>query len=117
MSDSGIAAAPTQEEREARFLALAALDRLLAVAPPCTAQEAMEAMRRTVALRDLLVARRRAEGAAPALEARLACVNAVLSLTWSGAVPVTGFRRARLEKARDALATQAGGDGARDGAA
>jgi hypothetical protein len=91
-------------EPEARRAALAALDRLLAVSPPCTAQEAMEAVRRTVALRDLLVARRRAGAPLPELEARLTCANAVLSLTWSGAVPVTGFRRQRLEKARDALA-------------
>jgi hypothetical protein len=96
-------------EDEARRAALAALDRLLAHAPPCTAQEAMEAVRCTVALRDLLVARWRAGEAAPGLEARLACANGVVSLTWSGVVPVSGFRRRRLETARDALAAQAGG--------
>ena len=92
------------EEQEARRATLAALDRLLAHAPPCTAQEAMEAVRHAVALRDLLVARRRAGDASPGLEARLACANGVLGLTWSGAVPVSGFRRQRLEKAREALA-------------
>ncbi len=102
------AAAPSQEERRARREALAAIDRLLAEAPPCTAQEAVEAMRRAVALRDLLVARRRAEGPSPALDQRLALANAALSLTWSGAVPVTGFRRGRLEKARGALAAEEG---------
>ena len=84
--------------------ALAALDRLIAVAPPCTVEEAMEALKRIVALRDGQVAQRRREGAAPALDARLACTNAVLSLAWSGAVPIAGFRRERLENARAALA-------------
>lgn len=99
-----VPAAAAPAEGEARRAALAALDRLLAVSPPCTAQEAMDAVRRVVALRDLLVARRRTDGAAPGFDARLARANAVLGLTWSGAVPVTGFRRGRLEKARDALA-------------
>jgi hypothetical protein len=94
----------TAEEQAARRAALAALDRLLAVSPPCTAQEAMEAMRRAVALRDLLVARRRAGDTSPGLAARLACANGVLGLTWSGAVPVSGFHRQRLERAREALA-------------
>lgn len=92
-----------QEEREARYRATMALDRLLANAPPCTAQEAIEAIRHVVTLRDGLVAQRRLTGAAPGLDHRLAEANAVLSLTWSGVVPVTGFRRQRLEKARAAL--------------
>jgi hypothetical protein len=92
------------EEAEARRAALAALDRLIAVSPPCTVDEAMEALRRMVALRDGLVARQRAAGTTPAIAVRLACVNAVLSLTWSGAVPIMGFRRERLEQARAALA-------------
>jgi hypothetical protein len=92
-----------QEEREARYLATIALDRLLAIAPPCTAQEAMDAMRQVVALRDGLVAQRRRAGGSPELDRRLTEANAVLSLTWSGVVPVTGFRRKRLEKARAAL--------------
>lgn len=86
--------------------ALAALDRLLADAPPCSAQEGMEAVRACVALRDALVARRRAEGASEALDRRLKLANGVLGLTWSGVVPVSGFRRARLEKARAALAEE-----------
>ena len=90
-------------EEAARRTALASLDRLIAEAPPVTVEEAMQALKDVVALRDLLVAERRAEGATPARDARLACVNAVLSLTWSGAVPIMGFRRERLEKARAAL--------------
>jgi hypothetical protein len=92
-----------QEEREARYLATMALDRLLADAPPCTAQEAVEAIRQVVALRDGLVAQRRQAGASAELDRRLTETNAVLSLTWSGVVPVTGFRRQRLQKARAAL--------------
>lgn len=108
-----MSAAPQEEEVRARQRSLRALDRLLAVSPPCTAQEAMEAMRCATALRDLLVARRRAGDASPALEARLACANGVVSLTWSGAVPVTGFRRERLAKARAALAALDGDAGGR----
>lgn len=92
------------EERALRQRTLAALDWLIADSPPCTAQEAMEAMRCATDLRDLLVARRRAGDASPGLAARLACANGVVSLTWSGALPVSGFRRERLEKARAALA-------------
>lgn len=98
---------PTQEERQARHLARLALDRLLAEAPPCTAQGAMEAVAQSVAWRDLIVARRRAEGPSTALDGRLALANGVLGLTWSGVVPVTGFRKGRLIKARDALAADA----------
>lgn len=104
--------AALQEEGQVRQRTLRALDRLLAVSPPCTAQEAIETMRCATALRDLLVARRRAGEDSPALEARLACVNGVVSLTWSGAVPVTGFRRERLERVRAALAAL---DGDEDG--
>jgi hypothetical protein len=94
------------DEREARRAALAAVDRLLADAPPCTAEEAVEGLRRVVAWRDRLVAARRAAeaSAAPDLDRRLAVANGVLSLTWSGVVPVAGFRRKRLEAARRALA-------------
>jgi hypothetical protein len=94
-------------EAEARRAMLAALDRLLAQAPPCSAQEGMDAVRCSVAWRDLLVARRRAEADAPGIERRLALANGVLGLTWSGVVPVSGFRRARLEKARAAVAAEA----------
>lgn len=87
----------------ARRAALGALDRLLADAPPCTAQEGMDAVRRSVAWRDALAALRRAEGASPALDRELALANGVLGLTWSGVVPVSGFRRERLAKARQAL--------------
>lgn len=98
----------TQEERQARHLARLSIDRVLAEAPPATAQEGMDAVALTVAWRDLLVARRRAEGASEALDGRLALANGVLALTWSGAVPVTGFRKERLVKARAALADAAG---------
>lgn len=89
------------EERCARDAALAALDRLLAEAPPCTVDDAIHALRCVVALRDGLVTNRR-RGGSP--DRHLAAVNAVLSLTWSGAVPMVGFRRKRLVTARDALA-------------
>ncbi|MGG5886602.1 hypothetical protein ACLF3G_05630 [Falsiroseomonas sp. HC035] len=91
-------------EASARRVALAALDRLIAVAPPSTVEEAMHALKSVVALRDLQVARRRADGASADLDRRLACTNAVLSLTWSGAVPIMGFRTERLQEARAALA-------------
>lgn len=92
-----------------RRAALAALDRLLADTPPCTAQEGMDAVRCGVAWRDALVRRRRQDGASPDLDRELALANGVLGLTWSGVVPVTGFRRGRLEKARDALRAGPGG--------
>jgi hypothetical protein len=91
-------------EGAARQAALAALDRLIAVAPPSTVEEAMHALKSVVALRDLQVARRRADGATVELDRRLACTNAVLSLTWSGAVPIMGFWTERLHEARNALA-------------
>jgi hypothetical protein len=92
-----------------RHAALAALERLLADAPPCTAQEGMDAVRCSVAWRDALVRRRRQDGPSPALDRELALANGVLGLTWSGVVPVTGFRRGRLEKAREALRAAPGG--------
>lgn len=91
-----------QDER-ARREALAALERLLAASPPCTAEEATEALRRVVALRDRLTARRRHQSASPDLDRKLARVNAALSLVWSGAVPIVGFRRKHLREACDAL--------------
>jgi hypothetical protein len=92
------------EAAQARRDALAALERLMADAPPSTAEEALDALRRVVELRDHLTARRRREGGSAALDQRLARVNAVLSLVWSGAVPVVGFRRKHLEQAHAALA-------------
>lgn len=89
------------EERAARDTALAALDRLLADAPPCTVEDATKALRCVVALRDGLTA---ARGRGAGGDRHLCAVNAVLSLTWSGAVPIAGFRRKRLEAARAALA-------------
>lgn len=102
-----MSAAGQEDEVAARLRneALEALDRLLGQTPPATVDDAIQAMRRIVALRDHLIARRREQGGSPALDARLACVNATLSLTWSGAVPIFGFRHERLEKAREALAT------------
>lgn len=93
------------EEAALREAALRSLDRLIAEAPPCTVDEAMEAMRRAVTLRDHLVARQRAGAEDPGLAARLACVNMTLSLTWSGAVPTEGFRKDLLKRARAALAS------------
>lgn len=98
----------TQQERQARHLACLAIDRVLAEAPPATAQEGMDAVAQAVAWRDMLVARRRAEGASVALDGRLALANGILALAWSGVVPVTGFRKERLLKARAALADAAG---------
>jgi hypothetical protein len=93
------------EEERARRDALAALDRLIADSPPCTVDEAMAALRAVVALRDrLTAARRRQDEVSPGLDRRLERVNAVLSLVWSGAVPIVGFRRRHLERARAALA-------------
>lgn len=92
------------EEEAPRREALEALDRLIADSPPCTVDEAMTALRRVVALRDRLAAKLDRNGRAPELERKLACVNTVLSLVWSGAVPIAGFRRKHLEEARAALA-------------
>lgn len=100
--------AVSQEERQARLLARLALERLVAEAPPATAQEGMDAVAQSITWRDLLVARRRAEGATAELDRRLALANGVLALTWSGVVPVTGFRKERLVKAREALLAEAG---------
>jgi hypothetical protein len=91
-------------EAEARAAALRALDRLLADTPPCSAQEGMDAVRCSVAWRDAVVARHRA---GEAVGQRLALANGVLGLTWSGVVPVSGFRRERLQKARAAIAAEA----------
>jgi hypothetical protein len=95
------------EAAQARRDALAALERLMADAPPSTAEEALEALRRVVELRDHLTAQRGREGGSRTLDERLARVNAVLSLVWSGAVPVVGFRRKHLEEAHAALAALA----------
>lgn len=92
------------QEEQARRDALAALERLIAESPPCTVDDAMTALRQVVALRDRLTERRRTQGASPGLERRLADVNAVLSLVWSGAVPIVGFRRKHLVEAHAALA-------------
>jgi hypothetical protein len=92
-------------EAQAQRDALAALERLLAASPPCTVGETTEALRRIAALRDRLTARRAEDGASPGLDRRLECVNAVLSLVWSGAVPIVGFRRKHLEQAHAALAS------------
>lgn len=94
-------------EAEACRAVMAALDRLLTDEPPCGAQQGMDAVRVCVAWRDALVARRRAEGASPGIERRLALANGVLGLTWSGVVPISGFRRERLAKARTALGAEA----------
>ena len=92
------------QEEPARRDALAALERLQGASPPCTAEEATEALRLIVALRDRLTARRRRDGASPGLDGKLARVNAALSLVWSGAVPIVGFRRKHLKEAHAALA-------------
>lgn len=86
---------PTAEDR-----ARAALDRLIAAAPPPDMDGARAAFEALVALRDGLVARRRTEGPSAALDAELARANAAVAFAWSGAMPVAGFRPGRLEKAR-----------------
>jgi hypothetical protein len=96
------------EEEKARRDALAALERLIADAPPCTVDEAMAALRSVVALRDRLTAARRGDDASPELDRKLERVNAVLSLVWSGAVPIVGFRRKHLVEAHAALAAAPG---------
>ncbi|RYJ04237.1 MAG: hypothetical protein EON47_01095 [Acetobacteraceae bacterium] len=80
--------------------AIAALDRLIAAAPPADLDGARQAFEAIVTLRDQLASRRRAgEAVAPAL----ARVNSALAMTWSGAIPVAGFRSGRLERAKALL--------------
>ncbi|HYF07162.1 MAG TPA: hypothetical protein VD970_06035 [Acetobacteraceae bacterium] len=80
--------------------ARAALDHLIAEPQPCTMEKAREAMEALVAWRDALAARRRA---GEAVEADLIRANAAIAFTWSAAIPVTGFKPGRLEKARAML--------------
>lgn len=80
--------------------AIAALDALIAAAPPCDLDGARQAFEALVTLRDGLAARHRA---GEAVAAPLARVNAALALTWSGALPVAGFRAGRLERAKALL--------------
>ena len=94
---------PTAEDRARADAARAALDRLIAAAPPPDMDGARAAFEALVALRDGLVARRRADGPSPALDEELARANAAVALAWSGAMPVAGFRPGRLEKARAML--------------
>lgn len=70
--------------------ARAALDLLLAEPRPCTMDKARDAFLALVTLR----ARLRDDPEA------LARVNAAIALTWSGVIPVAGFKPGRLEKAR-----------------
>lgn len=83
-------------ESEAR----AVLDRLVAEPRPCTMDKARDALLALSAWRDALARRRRA---GEAVEEELRRVNSALALTWSGALPVAGFRPGRLEKARAIL--------------
>ncbi|WP_207536983.1 hypothetical protein [Sabulicella rubraurantiaca] len=80
--------------------ARAALDHLADEPRPCTMDKARDALLALSSLRDELVRRRRA---GEAVEEDLRRVNSALALTWSGALPVAGFRPGRLEKARDLL--------------
>lgn len=86
--------------------ALAVLDRVLAAkaedVPPAEVYNAMaEVSRCLVRLRDGLIARHRAgeDGAS----ARLAHVNAALSVAFGGEYPLVGVHRTRIEKTRDQL--------------
>ncbi|MBP2292776.1 hypothetical protein [Azospirillum rugosum] len=86
--------------------ALTVLDRILGTGaedvPPAEVYNAMaEASRCLVRLRDGLIARRRAgdEGAS----ARLAHVNAALSVAFGGEYPLVGVHRNRIEKTREQL--------------
>lgn len=86
--------------------ALAVLDRVLGAGtedvPPAEVYNAMaEVSRCLVRLRDGLIVRRRAgdEGAS----ARLAHVNAALSVAFGGEYPLVGVHRTRIEKTRDQL--------------
>lgn len=109
------ATAPSSREAvdRRRAEALAALDALVESAerdgPPRDLDGARAAFEALVALRDALAARKRA-GEADA-GAGLARANAALAYTWSGAIPMAGFRPGRLELARAALT---GGDGGGD---
>ena len=80
--------------------ACAALDLLIAEPRPCTMDKARDAFLALSTLRDDLARRRRA---GEAVEEALARANAALALTWSAAIPVSGFRPGRLEKARALL--------------
>ncbi|MCW8084778.1 hypothetical protein [Sabulicella glaciei] len=76
------------------------LERLVAEPRPCTMDKARDALLALSALRDELARRRRA---GEPVEEDLRRVNSALALTWSGALPVAGFRPGRLEKARAIL--------------
>jgi hypothetical protein len=80
--------------------ARSALDYLIAEPQPCTMDKAREAMEALVAWRDGLAMRRRA---GEAVDAELLRANAAIAFTWSAAIPVTGFKPGRLEKARAML--------------
>jgi hypothetical protein len=91
------------DDRARAAAALRALEALIARAPPPDQDGAREVFEALSALRDGMLARRRRDGGAPALDADLARVNAAIALAWSGAMPVAGFRAGRLEKARALL--------------
>ena len=80
--------------------AFAALDRLLGA--DSAYGDLVEASRRLVALRDLLIAERR--DGVPDPERRLDRLNAILSLVAAAEYPLEGVRRERIERARRELA-------------
>lgn len=80
--------------------AAAALDRLLSAKSAYS--DLVEAARRLVALRDLLIAERR--DGVPDPERRLDRLNAILSLVAAAEYPLDGVRRERIESARRELA-------------
>lgn len=80
--------------------AIAALDRLLDA--KSAYGDLVEASRRLVALRDLLIAERR--DGVPDPERRLDRLNAILSLVAAAEYPLDGVRRERIETARRELA-------------
>lgn len=81
--------------------AIAALDRALHERPDTLYDDLTRAARCLVALRDALIADRRA--GLPEADAHLQRANALLSLVVGGEYPVAGLHRDRLQQARDGL--------------
>jgi len=87
--------------------ALSALDRALEDRPDHVYSDLVEAVAGVTAIRDALIAERRAGGGTE-MERRLARCNAVLSLVVGGEYPLQGVRRDRVQQARDELASFCG---------
>lgn len=87
--------------------ALATLERLVREKPAEPFPALSDVMRRLVATRDALIARRRTEheaGTTSDVSTRLTGLNAVISVVAGAQFPMAGIKRDRIEKAREALA-------------